>query len=96
VLGGMGVLGHAASWGLAAMVHPHIFRVRAWQFLLRSHGFTHVLGRALEFGRTVNASASPVLGPELGCLSASQSPVFTFPVLLACYTLSLTLGRACL
>lgn len=91
------MLGQAASWVLAAMVHPHILRVRAWQFVLRSRRFIHMLGRALEFSRTVNASTSPGLGPLSWTASLQAScPVFTFPVLLACYTLYLTLGRACL
>lgn len=95
MFGGMGVLGRAASCGLAAMVRLPIFRVGAWQFLIRSLGFVHALGHALEFSKTVSVSTSPVLRPQSWAASLQASaPVFTFPVLLACYTLALTLCRA--
>lgn len=73
----------------------NFFRVRVWQPLIQSHQFIHALTHALEFSRTVNASLNPVLRTLSRAASLQASPpVFTLPVLLACYTLSLTLyGR---
>lgn len=45
------------------LVDPPVFRVGAWEFLIRSHRFVHALGHASRFSKAVNALVRPVLGP---------------------------------